>query len=77
MTIRGPVKPDTRTPIAELEEHGLPHRIVNWLDGHGMIWIEDLQVVTEAWLLSQPQAGPSMAAELRAALRSFLGETKG
>ena len=74
MTIRGPVKPDTRTPIAELEDHELSYRTISWLDDHGMVWIEDLQVVTEEWLLSQPQAGPGMVAELRAALRSFFGE---
>ena len=67
---------EKRVPVQELEEHGLTQRDINWLDDHGIIWVDQLQTVTPEWLLSRPQAGPELVEALRTALRRFFGESE-
>jgi len=61
------------TTVAELEEYGLDLRTINTLERElGCIYLDQLQVVTEAQVLAIPMVGPAMVACLRAALRNYL-----
>lgn len=69
---------DDRATIADLEVYGLSIRLINGLEDRlGFIYADDLAGVTEAQLsLAGGRAGlfgPSGIAQIRTALRNFLG----
>lgn len=62
-----------RMPVAELEGHGLSLRIINQLEERfGVMYLGDLQAVTEQDILEERQMGAGTLREIRASLSGFL-----